>query len=244
MTAEEFAAELRAVQSGDPPKRPLVPAEKTRAAGLSEVPVPSRGAAETTEPQAVAVEGDITKRSKRLGYLKRHRVLGVALLALLVTAVGALVYRDEISQTIQLHEARDAVERGELEAGETELEELLDTNPELDDANELLTEVSADLLETTLPLEFTARHEHRIGHCTGKLTLHDWGIEYISKKHGVWTWKFTHLRAMERPSPSSLHLETSDEELMGLLKSKNYNFNLLSGRLEDEVWKRYRRLAR
>jgi serine/threonine protein kinase len=242
-TADEFAAELRAVQKGKQPKRPLAPAEKTRAAGVSELPIPSRETAETIEPQAVAVEGKITGRAKGPRFSKRHGVLGVAALALLVIATGALVNRDEISQSIQLHGARDAVERGELEAGETELEELLDTNPEYDDANELLTEVSADLLEPTLPLEFSARHEHRIGHCTGKLILHDWGIEYVSKKHGVWSWKFNHLRAMERPTPSTLHLETSDEELMGLLKSKNYNFNLLSGRLEDEVWKRYRRLA-
>ncbi len=244
MTAEELANDLRAVQRGDEPNRPLVAAEMTRAAGLSEVPASSSATAREAEQKAAAIEESISESPERPGKSTVRRLGLVAFLGLLAISAGLLLNRNEISQGIRLYEARDAVERGELETGEEELEAILNTNPENDGASELLTEVSADLLEATLPLEFSARHEHRIGHCAGKLTLHDWGIEYASKKHGVWSWKFSHLRALDRPTPSSVHIETSDEELMGLLKSKNYNFNLTSGRLEDEVWKRYRRLAR
>lgn len=49
---------------------------------------------------------------------------------------------------------------------------------------------------------------------------------------------------MTRGADWSLAVTTDEQDKLGLLSSKNYNFSLLGATVGDEVWKRYRRLFR
>ena len=136
-----------------------------------------------------------------------------------------------------------AFENGELEESQKKLEELLQRDPEFAGAEQLLADVDVQLWKQTLPLSFTARHNHRIGHCVGKLSLEDWGLEYRSKDHGVWQWRFSQIRMMERPGSWRLEIETRETELLAMGKPKSYKFMFMDSPLEDQTWRRYRRLA-
>ena len=115
--------------------------------------------------------------------------------------------------------------------------------PDFAGASQLVQDVDVQLWKASLPLSFTAKHNHRIGACTGELTLADWGIEYRSKEHGVWRWTFDKIRAMERPSPRRLEIETEEKDLLVMGRGKKYRFDFQDAPLEDEAWRRYQRLA-
>ena len=102
--------------------------------------------------------------------------------------------------------------------------------------------VNDELWKKTLPLSLRAEHKHRVGGCTGTLTLAAWGIRFSSKDH-EWEWKFDEIRLMERQGRSVFNLETYETEVLGLGKPKNYRFELRNP-MRDEDWSRYERLAR
>ena len=76
------------------------------------------------------------------------------------------------------------------------------------------------------------------------MTLRPDGIEYSSKSHGRWQWRFEHIRAMDVGSSRGLAVQTYEDDMLGLLSSKNYNFSLLGDSPDEEFWKRYERLSR
>jgi len=138
--------------------------------------------------------------------------------------------------------ARLAFEKGDVEGSKRQLEALLRTNPSFEGASELLVQVNDELWKKTLPISLRAEHKHRVGGCTGTLTLAAWGIRFSSKDH-EWEWKLDAIRHMERQGRSVLNLETYESDVLALGKPKNYRFELPSP-MRDEDWSRYRRLAR
>ena len=140
------------------------------------------------------------------------------------------------------YEARRAFESGDFEGSKRQLEALLQTNPSLEAASELLVKVHDEMWKKTLPLSFRAKHNHRIGDCAGTFTLAAWGVAYSSPDH-EWEWRFADIRLMERQERSVVNLETHATEVLGLGKPKNYKFELRAP-MRDEDWSRYERLAR
>src|SRR5262245_8581723 len=86
-----------------------------------------------------------------------------------------------------------------------------------------------------LPLTFTAKHSHRIGSCTGTLTLDASGVEFQSSEHSRWRWTFGEIRALERADARSLRLKAAD---------RDYKFSLVGKTLGDAEWARYSKLTR
>jgi hypothetical protein len=150
---------------------------------------------------------------------------------------------EEATEADLFYAATLAFENGDLEESQRNLEELLQKNPDFAGAELLLQDVDVQLWKETLPLSFTAKHNHRIGHCTGKLSLEEWGIEYRSAEHGLWRWSFNEIRIMERPSQWRLEIETGEVGLLVMGRAKKYKFELMDAPLEDQAWRRYQRLA-
>jgi hypothetical protein len=86
----------------------------------------------------------------------------------------------------------------------------------------------------TLPLSFPAKHSHRIGSCEGTLALGASTIEFRSREHESFRFRFAEIRSLERDGARSLKVETAD---------RSYNFSL-NRPLADADWTRYRKLAR
>jgi hypothetical protein len=241
-SAGELADELVLVRQGEAPRRapPLglrTQAQKPESFGSSSAP-----------PAAPAETPGASAKIERLGRVPRLRawVLGrlrmIAALTALVGLGAGLYFREEIVQQKLFLEAKRAAAKGELPQSEAKLEELVQRDPSFTGAVELLRQVSRELLKPRLPLEFSARHNHRLGSCTGRLTLHDWGMEFSSGKHGLWQWHSDRVFGLERRSEWGIGFATNEPEMLGLLTTKNYNFSLLSAALAEEDWRRYRRL--
>jgi hypothetical protein len=140
------------------------------------------------------------------------------------------------------YRARLAFERGDLEDSMGQLEALLRANPSFEGASELFVRVHDEIWKKSLPLSFRAKHNHRIGDCSGRLTLAAWGIRYSSTDHD-WRWDFEEIRLLEKDGRWILNLETHETGILSLGKPKNYKFELRNP-MRDEDWSRYRRLAR
>ncbi len=148
---------------------------------------------------------------------------------------------EEPSEAALFDEARAALSRGDLEVSKAKLEALLQRNPGYAGVSELLIELNDRRWKrANLPMSFAATHDHRIGECSGTLTLEDWGIRYHSEKH-EWRWHLDQIRLLERENPRRLHVETHDKDIPVLGRPKSYKFSL-STTLEDDAWSRYQRL--
>lgn len=242
-TAREFAEDLHQVRRGARPCGATPSEEKTRVQSVVSV-APSQ-----LEPERLKQLGlELAERLKdfggRLWTFAKWRKRSVAAVLLLCLGCGTLFFRHDIGQLVLFHQAKRAANNGDFLTSESKLELLLEDDSENESTSELLSKVSLELLKPHLPLTFTARHDHRLGSCTGSLTLHDWGVEYISRKHGEWRWQFNQMFDMSRDNKWDLRLETNEDDMLGLLASKRYNFTLMSEPLEEDRWKRYRRLLR
>jgi hypothetical protein len=140
------------------------------------------------------------------------------------------------------YEARMALERDELEESQAWLEELLLKDPTFEGASELLTEVTDRIWEASLPLTFSARHKHRLGSCTGELSLTTLGVRYVSEDHD-WAWSHDEIRVLERPDDDAFFVETFETDIIALGKNKRYRFEL-DGALSEADWERYERVTR
>ncbi len=149
-----------------------------------------------------------------------------------------------------LYQATVAFERGDLEDSKGQLEALLRVDPSFQGASELLVKVNDEIWKKTLPISFRAKHRHRIGDCSGTLTLAAWGIRYSSEEH-EWRWELNDIRFLEMDRASVLTLQTREREdtsarvgrVLGLGTPENYKFDLRTP-MPDEDWARYQRLAR
>ena len=135
-----------------------------------------------------------------------------------------------------LESAERAIERGELDQGA----QLLDAyEAHVPEGGERLAAL-ADNLErerflTSLPFRFVARHEHRIGHCTGDLVLGAREVRYESSRH-AWSWRVDAIQVLERVNGERLSIEAPDED--GELK--DYELTFLRPSLAQSDFERYR----
>jgi serine/threonine-protein kinase len=251
-TGVEFANDLASVRHGLTPagdvsvaartQKTKVPAPPVRTA-VVEVPESLATIHPAPTPSAVveAMRGVRSRFPKGIGSSrKRTRVVGLALVLVLLATI--LLFRDEIAQEKLYFDASRAARNGQLELSEQKLEELLDRNPDWDKARDLVLEISAQLVLPALPVELTAEHQHRFGSCTGRLTLREDGLEYGSKSHGRWEWGFGQIRSLDAEGSRRLAVQTHENDMLGLLDRKNYNFSLLGDPVDPVFWKRYQRL--
>ena len=187
-------------------------------------------------PTPVSLVKDKLQSSSRW---RAGAIVGIVVLASLVVAVA---YREPIAQYRLFSDARRAAEAGELEVAETQLEQLVDRNRDFEGASDLLLATSSELVIPSLPIELSAKHDHRLGSCTGRLTLHRDGVDFASSNHGTWRWPFEHMRAMDFRGAWGVHVETYEEDMLGLRSTKNYNFQLLGEPLDEDTGKRFKRL--
>jgi hypothetical protein len=174
--------------------------------------------------------------------LRRSTAAGLVFVVLFLG--GLVLFRERIAESKLYYDARQAARNGELEAAESKLEDLLARNPDAGIARDFVLEVSGRLVLPALPIELSAEHQHRLGSCTGRLTLREDGVEYSSKSHGRWQWGFAQIRALDAPGSRRLSLQTHEGDMLGLLDRKNYNFSVLGESPEPTFWKRYERLFR
>ncbi|MGH9388168.1 MAG: hypothetical protein ACRD1Z_01025, partial [Vicinamibacteria bacterium] len=180
----------------------------------------------------------------KLSSSSRWRVGAIVSGVLLFLLAAAIVFRGDVEQWKLYLDARKAADAGELELSEQKLEQILDRNPDFESASDFLLEVSSELVLPELPIELAVKHDHRLGSCTGQLTLRDGSVEYRSKSHGSWQWPFAQIRSVDGRGSWGLTLQTYEDDLLGLRGSKNYNFSLQSGPLSESASKRYQRLVR
>ncbi len=147
-----------------------------------------------------------------------------------------------LSEPQLFYEATLAREQGDFETSKVRLEQLLQKNPTFAGASTLLIEVDDEIWRQTLPVAFEARHRHRIGSCTGTLSLRATGIRFHSDSHD-WKWELGAIRIMERTDNEGLLVETFEKDILGMGKPKRYRFDLTQP-LDSDTWARYQRLAK
>ena len=261
-SGEELARDLLARKSsGAPPSQALPFAERTQTSAARVDPPPPETSVGSPQPVSSelgdsAPQPSATRDSKatvrpptlvslvkdKLQSSSRWRagaIVGIVVLAFLVVAVA---YREPIAQHRLFSDARRAVDAGELEVAEAKLEQLVDRNRDFEGASDLLLTTSSELVIPSLPIELSAKHDHRLGSCTGRLTLHRDGVDFASREHGTWRWPFEHTRAMDFRGAWGVHVETYEDDMLGLRSTKNYNFQLLGEPLDEDTGKRFERL--
>lgn len=258
VSGEELAEDLLAVKRGVAPRRAVSPSEKTQARAVKIPPLPTAAidSPDAGAPWAARLETNRTIRSDvalglvnhvrhirhKLSSSSRWRAGAVASGVLLFLLAAAVVFREDLGQWKLYLDAREAADAGQLELSEQKLEQILGRNPDFESASDFLLEVSSELVLPELPIELAVKHDHRLGSCTGQLTLRDGSVEYRSKSHGSWQWPFAQIRSVGGSS-WGLTLQTYEDDLLGLRGSKNYNFSIQSGPLSASASKRYERLV-
>jgi hypothetical protein len=86
-----------------------------------------------------------------------------------------------------------------------------------------------------LPLRFVARHEHRIGHCTGDLSLAASGILFESPRHDDWHWRPEDIEDLTQRGDSEVEVRAREAG-----EIRTYRFTFLRPPLADEELRRYR----
>jgi serine/threonine protein kinase len=250
-SGDELADDLTAVRRGASPRRALSIGERTQPTKLSAphtpAVVPEAQSPASSSGTVQTVRGSrplppVAFIQDKLRDLPRRHIAAVIASALVFTfLVTALVFREDLAQWKLFFDGERAAASGQLVLSEQKLEELQSRNPDFRKASDLLLEVSSELVLAELPLELTVKHHHRLGSCTGRLTLREDGLEYSSKSHGHLEWSFARVRVIDGGS-WELAIRTSEDDMLGLLDRKNYNFSLLDPSPGDEFWKRYERL--
>jgi hypothetical protein len=145
----------------------------------------------------------------------------------------------------RLGEAVAARGVGDLERSQRILQDLVDRDPGHTAAAELLQQVEAQLwARDALPLEYRAKHNHRIGSCSGQLTIEADALAYRSRDHGLWRWGFDELEEMRRKNRRELELVTRENDALRLGSGKHYDFELQGATLDADDWGRLRILIR
>jgi hypothetical protein len=87
---------------------------------------------------------------------------------------------------------------------------------------------------TSLPLQFVARHEHRIGHCTGDLSLAENGLVFVALRHGEWRFPPERIESLAFLSETELELRARARE-----ESETFRFTFLRPALERNRFREY-----
>lgn len=129
-------------------------------------------------------------------------------------------------------DARAALNRGELELSQAKLEQLSSLDPSYPGAQQLEEDLANRLWQKTLPLAYSARHDHALGGCDGVLTLTARGLGYRSQAHD-WFWSFSEVAVTERRDSRRLRIENTN--------GQSYNFELRDPLVSGD-WDRYQKL--
>jgi serine/threonine-protein kinase len=84
------------------------------------------------------------------------------------------------------------------------------------------------------PLQFVARHEHGIGHCTGDLSLAENGLVFVAPRHGEWRFSPERIERLALVSETELELRARDRD-----ESETFRFTFLRPALERERFREY-----
>ncbi len=87
----------------------------------------------------------------------------------------------------------------------------------------------------SLPLRFVARHEHRVGHCTGDLSLAESGLVFEAPRHGKWRFRPEQIENLLRRSETELELRARTRG-----ESETFRFTFLRPSLEEAALRDYR----
>jgi serine/threonine-protein kinase len=87
----------------------------------------------------------------------------------------------------------------------------------------------------SLPLRFIARHEHRVGHCTGDLSLAQSGLLFEAPRHGEWRFRPEEIESLVQQSDNDLELRARTRG--GI---ETFRFTFLRPALEEAVLRDYR----
>ena len=242
-SGEELARDLLARKQSTPAQA-LPVAEKTQPSTARVDTPPPEASVVPTTPGALRPQSLVGLVTGKLQSSSRWRAGAVVALVVFAFLAVAIAYREPIAQYWLFSAAMRAAEAGELDVAEAKLEQLLDRNRDFEGATGLLLETSSRLVIPSLPIELAAKHDHRLGSCTGRLRLHSDGVDFASRKHGTWRWPFEHIRAMDVRGAWGVHVETYEGEMLGLRSTKNYNFALLGEPLGANTGKRFERLFR
>ena len=230
-SALKLIEDLRAVRAGEAPKHAVAHDQRNAQKTLV-----SRAA--DTEVEAT-ITSSVSTASRAPLALGRSKIIAIGLGLVLVLAFW---FRTELGREIRFWQADRTASAGALVESEAILETLLEEHPKLERARALMAAISAELLVPELPMELGVQHNHRFGHCNGTLTLGDAGVQYVSRNHGSWGWDFEHLQSMDSSNEWRITLSTGEDDMLGLLDSKRYVFELRSGPVERQTWKRYERM--
>jgi serine/threonine-protein kinase len=85
------------------------------------------------------------------------------------------------------------------------------------------------------PLRFVARHEHRIGHCTGDLSLDESGVVFAAPRHGEWRFPPERIESLVQRSATELELRARTRG-----ESETFQFTFLRPALERAAFRAYR----
>ena len=86
-----------------------------------------------------------------------------------------------------------------------------------------------------LPLRFVARHEHRVGHCTGELSLAESGPVFDSPRHGEWRFRPEQIESLLQRSETELELRARTRD-----EIETFRFTFLRPALEEAAFRGYR----
>jgi serine/threonine-protein kinase len=84
------------------------------------------------------------------------------------------------------------------------------------------------------PLQFVARHEHRIGHCTGDLSLAENGLVFVASRHGEWRFPPERIESLAFLSETELELRARTRE-----ESETFRFTFLRPALDRTRFREY-----
>ena len=90
-------------------------------------------------------------------------------------------------------------------------------------------------LALALPLRFVARHEHRVGHCTGDLSLAESGLLFEGSRHGKWHFRPEQIERLIQRSETELELRARTRG-----ESETFRFTSLRPALEETALRGYR----
>ena len=233
-SALELIEDLRAVRAGEAPKHAAAHDQQKAQKTL----VSRADIADIANVEATIASGKATVPRAPLS-LAPSKIIAIGLGLVLILAFW---FRTEIGREMRFWQADRAASAGELVESEAILETFLEEHPEFERARALMAAISAELLVPELPMELGARHNHRFGHCNGTLTLGDSGVQYVSRNHGTWGWDFEHIQSLDSSNEWRITLSTREDDMLGLLDTKRYVFELRSRPVERETWKRYERI--
>jgi hypothetical protein len=98
---------------------------------------------------------------------------------------------------------------------------------------------SAEAVPEAPSLKFVARHEHRLGYCTGDLYLGGSGVVFETSRHGRWKWRPDEIEGLHRVAGDELEIDALSRERGKRDELTHYRFTFLRPAIGAEDAHRY-----